>query len=66
MSIIENNVLMSHLNAEGDRVIDFPITKSECVDGLDDHIEAKFKKIDSGTLHDIGVLEVVVEGEGGS
>jgi hypothetical protein len=35
MNTIENNVLLSHLNEDGDRILDFPITKSENVDGLD-------------------------------
>lgn len=61
MSTIMNNVLMSHLNEEGDRVIDLPITKPENVDGLDEHIEevsaSTFKGIDCGTLESIGILE---------
>lgn len=39
MEIIHNNVLYSHLNDEGARILDFPITKSECVDGLDERIK---------------------------
>lgn len=61
MSTIMNNVLMSHLNEEGDRVIDLPITRPENVDGLDERIEevsaTAFKGIDSGTLATIGILE---------
>lgn len=61
MGLKEENVLMSHLNEEGDRVLDFPITKSECVDGLDEQIEkvsaSSFKGIDCGTLETIGVLK---------
>lgn len=60
MSIITNNVLLSHLNEEGDRVLDFPITKPENVDGLDEHIEEvsalTFKGIDCGTLETVGIL----------
>ena len=64
MSTIMNNVLLSHLNEEGDRVVDLPITKPENVDGLNEHIEevsrSTFKGINSGTLASIGIL-----GEGG-
>lgn len=61
MAIIHNNVLNSHLDGDGNRVLDFPITKSECVDGLDERIKdisaLNFKGIDCGTLSSIGVLE---------
>lgn len=54
MNTINNNVLLSHLNEDGDRVLDFPITKSENVDGLDKRIEdvSSFKLLDCGTLSD--------------
>ena len=63
MSVIDNNVLLSHLNEDGDRVLDFPITKSENIDGLDKRIEdvSSFKLLDCGTLsdHDIVVNAVI-------
>lgn len=59
MNTVRANVLLSHLNEEGDRVLDFPITKSENVDGLDERIEevSAFKLLDSGTLSDIIVVD---------
>lgn len=61
MQIIEENVLLSHLNDGGDRIIIFPITKPECIEGLDLKIktvsESSFKGINSGTLLDIGILQ---------
>ena len=65
MSVIDNNVLLSHLNEDGDRVLDFPVTKSENVDGLDKRIEdvSSFKLLDSGTLSDHDI--VVNSGLGG-
>lgn len=52
---------MSHLNDDGDRVIDLPITSFECVGGLDERIEevsaSSFKGIDCGTLESIGILD---------
>lgn len=62
MDTIENNVLLSHLNEDGDRVLDFPITKSENIDGLDKRIEdvSSFKLLNCGTLSDNNI--VVTEG----
>lgn len=58
MNTIDNNVLLSHLNEDGDRVLDFPITKSENVDGLDKRIEdvSSFKLLDCGTLSDHPII----------
>ena len=61
MAIVHNNVLNSHLDDLGNRILDFPITKAENVDGLDERIEEvsanTFKGIDCGTLTTIGILE---------
>jgi hypothetical protein len=55
---IERNVILSHLNEDGNRVLDFPITKSENVDGLDKRIEevSSFKLLDCGTLSDNNIV----------
>lgn len=39
MAIIHNNVLNSHLDDLGNRILDFPVTKAENVDGLDERIK---------------------------
>lgn len=65
MSVILNNVISSHLDTEGNTVIDLPVTKSENVDGLDERIEyvaaSTFKGIDCGT-----VIDLINKEEGGS
>lgn len=57
---LTNNVLNSHLNEDGDRVLDFPITRAECVGGLKEFVEeaSTFKVFNGGTLETIGILPI--------
>lgn len=57
MAILEKNILLSKKESNGDRTLLYPITKAECVDGLDEIIEELNNKINNKSLIKLVIWE---------
>lgn len=67
MAIFENMGILTYIDENGNKYILYPVTKAECIDGLEEAVAEKLKEvpdevyIGDGDMPDGAVLQVVVE-----
>ena len=58
MAVTENKGILTYIDAAGNKYLLYPITKADCIDGLDEAIVAKIEE-EYGTLEDgVGIQSI--------